>query len=126
MSTLLLIEDDPLLGPLYCELLGEAGYTVTHVYRTDDIKRTLKKQRYSRVLLDVMLPEQSGLELLEDQELWQGQKVVILTNLDQEQVVRRALALGAVGYLIKSEHTPETFIQAVQKFSCITPPFSVG
>ena len=66
-----------------------------------------------------MLPKFDGLEVLKTikkkAEL-KGIPVILLTNLGRESIIKEGFSLGADGYLIKSEHTPEEIVDEVKKF----------
>ncbi|HZD79238.1 MAG TPA: response regulator transcription factor [Actinomycetota bacterium] len=65
-------------------------------------------------LVDVRLPVHDGLELLHDMKSrWREVPVIMLTTFDHAQYVRRALAEGAAGYLLK-DATPEDLEQAIR------------
>ena len=64
-------------------------------------------------LVDVRMPDADGLELLHQmKDRWPGTPVIMLTSFDHAQYVRRALALGAAGYMLK-DATPEDLEQAI-------------
>jgi DNA-binding NarL/FixJ family response regulator len=65
-------------------------------------------------LVDVRMPITDGLELLHDlRTRWPKVPVIVLTTFDHAQYVRRALAEGAAGYLLK-DATPEDLEQAIK------------
>jgi DNA-binding NarL/FixJ family response regulator len=65
-------------------------------------------------LVDVRMPHTDGLELLHDlRTRWPSVPVIVLTTFDHAQYVRRALAEGAAGYLLK-DATPEDLEQAIK------------
>ena len=116
LCSVLLIEDDSLLGPLYTGLLMEQGYNVVHVHSAAEAKQSVKRNTFDLVLLDIMLPEMSGLEYFSALTRETSALIVVLSNLDQETVRQKMLALGATGYILKSEHTPESFIHVVREY----------
>ena len=64
-------------------------------------------------LVDVRMPDLDGLELLHDmRERWPNVPVIMLTSFDHAHYVRRALAEGAAGYMLK-DATPEDLEQAI-------------
>jgi two-component system response regulator DegU len=68
----------------------------------------------SIALVDVRMPHSDGLELLHDmKERWPEVPVIMLTSFDHAQYVRRALAEGAAGYMLK-DATPEDLEQAIK------------
>ncbi len=65
-------------------------------------------------LVDVRMPNTDGLELLHElRTRWPKVPVIVLTTFDHAQYVRRALAEGAAGYLLK-DATPEDLEQAIK------------
>ena len=65
-------------------------------------------------LVDVRMPDADGLELLHDMKArWPEVPVIMLTSFDHAHYVRRALAEGAAGYMLK-DATPEDLEQAIK------------
>ena len=65
-------------------------------------------------LVDVRMPDSDGLELLHDmKQRWPDVPVIMLTSFDHAHYVRRALAEGAAGYMLK-DATPEDLEQAIK------------
>jgi DNA-binding NarL/FixJ family response regulator len=65
-------------------------------------------------LVDVRMPDADGLELLHEMKAkWNDVPVIMLTSFDHAQYVRRALAEGAAGYMLK-DATPEDLEQAIK------------
>lgn len=114
LFSVLLIEDDSLLGPLYEGLLKEQGYKVAYVRSVAEANSRIHEHRFNLVLLDIMLPEMSGLEYIRKLKKQTTAPVVVLSNLDQETVRQKMFSLGAAGYILKSDHTPETFLNVVK------------
>jgi len=65
-------------------------------------------------LVDVRMPDADGLDLLHEMKSrWPGVPVIMLTSFDHAHYVRRALAEGAAGYMLK-DATPEDLEQAIK------------
>src|SRR5690606_12573174 len=76
---------------------------------------------YSVVLLDIMIPDKTGVEVLEelrgpDGKGLAGSKIVIITNFEQDDATRQSMEKLADGYLIKAEITPRRMVEIVQGF----------
>jgi DNA-binding NarL/FixJ family response regulator len=74
---------------------------------------TLSAHAIDIALVDVRMPDADGLELLHDiKGRWPKLPVIMLTSFDHAHYVRRALAEGAAGYMLK-DATPEDLEQAI-------------
>jgi DNA-binding response OmpR family regulator len=98
----LLVEDDVPLGASLQEALDKAGYITTWVRRASDGRRFLSAEEFDLVLLDIVLPGESGLDLL----AWLRGRliatpVVMLTARDSVSDRVRGLDGGADDYVPK-------------------------
>jgi len=114
----LLVEDDVPLGSSLQEALGKAGYGTIWVRRAEDARRFLSTEEFDLVLLDIVLPGESGFDLLawmRAREL--GAPVVMLTARDSISDRVRGLDGGADDYLPKPFAVDELFsrIRAVTR-----------
>ena len=98
----LLVEDEPSLGQAVEEHIRDAGHAVDRVLRLDDAEAALRAVDYGLVLLDLHLPDGSGLDLLRAMRR-QGdvRPVIILTARDQIRDRIDGLNAGADDYLVK-------------------------
>ncbi len=120
IKTILCIEDDRLIGEMYVRSLEKAGYTVDWIINGSDAIVAAKNKSYDLILLDVMLPEHKGNEILNilrgsDKDEIPNSKVLVLTNFEQDEEARRAMELQADGYLIKADITPRKLIEIIQQ-----------
>ncbi|HUW21402.1 MAG TPA: response regulator [Candidatus Bathyarchaeia archaeon] len=119
MEKILLVEDDKHTRDLYRLFLKEAGYQVEIA---EDGKTGLSKAiqgGYDLILLDIILPEIDGLKFLEEFKKVSPRpksKVVMLTVLDQDDYLKKAIDLGAAGYLVKSILSPDEVLAMVKGF----------
>lgn len=104
----LMIEDDPSIAEMYTVQLEHDGYRVTVASTGDIALSTLRGSRPDLVLLDLLLPDRSGFEVLAmlNERLPNHPPVVILSNYGEPAMIDRGRALGAVEYLVKSRVTP--------------------
>ena len=106
---ILLVEDDESLYNLYSTEFDLNGHTVVwHKVGTGVVDR-IKKEKPDAILLDIMLPEKTGLEILKDIKANKDVNnipVIMLTNFGNEENVSMALELGALDYLMKYKITP--------------------
>ncbi|RPH58704.1 MAG: DNA-binding response regulator [Chloroflexi bacterium] len=79
------------------------------------VLKAVQEQGYDVLLLDIAMPEGSGLEVLEElRHLTHRPHVLILSMYPEKQYAIRALKLGADGYLTK-ESLPEELLAAIHK-----------
>lgn len=118
-KTLLVVEDDRLLGKSLKEYLEEAGYTVVWARESGEAYNALRDNDVELILLDIMLPGENGYQILKrlkakDSE-YRNISVVMLTNLGQISEMDRALDLGASDYVIKSNTDLEKLVDMVKE-----------
>jgi DNA-binding NtrC family response regulator len=99
--TLLVIEDDPLLRKRLVAHLERCGADVQGVGSVDEARRTLTGLDFDFVLLDIHLPDGSGLELLAERVFPSGQGVIVMTAEAGVATAVEAMRLGAADYLVK-------------------------
>ena len=118
MSKVLLVEDDSLLIDIYSTKLKEAGYELEVVSDGSQVVDTAKTYKPDLILLDIVLPQMDGWEILKslkEDESTKGVKVLVLSNLGQKEEIEKGFKLGAVQYLIKAHYTPTQVVQEIEK-----------
>jgi CheY-like chemotaxis protein len=114
----LLIEDEDYIRDLYKRQLDMDGLPTDAFGTGREGLDAVKKTPYNLILLDIMLPDLNGLQILKEVKNNPQTKaipVVLLTNLGQDTVIKEGFELGAEGYLIKSSYTPNQIVQEVRK-----------
>jgi two-component system response regulator QseB len=120
IKTILVIEDDRFIGEMYVRSLKKAGFTVDWMVDGNDGLIAARNKPYDLILLDVMLPERRGTEILEalrggKEDLIPHSKVIVLTNFEQDDESRLAMEKRADAYLIKAEITPSKLLSVVKQ-----------
>ena len=116
---ILIVEDDLFIRELYERQLSLEGYEVSTAEDGEIGLNRITESIPDLLLLDIMLPKVSGLDLLRTIKAKEETKnipVILLTNLGQDSVIKEGFNLGADGYLIKSAYTPDQIIEEVKKF----------
>lgn len=118
-KTILCIEDDRFIGEMYVRNLKKAGYEVDWMVDGNDGLVAARNKQYDVILLDIMLPERRGTEILEalrggKADLIPHTKVVVLTNFEQDDESRTVMQHDADAYLIKAEITPKKLLSVVE------------
>lgn len=118
MKSILLVEDDPYISDIYSTKLKEAGFSVEVATEGEQCLRIIKEKKPDLLLLDIVLPNIDGWEILrkiQEDDKFENLKVIILSNLSQREEVERAVKLGAVKYLIKARYTPTEVVEEIKK-----------
>ncbi len=118
MKTILLVEDDPFLIDIYTTKLKEAGFSIEVATDGEDGLRKIKEKIPDLMVLDIVLPQIDGWEILREIKEKLGLKdlkVIILSNLSQKDEVEKGLKLGATKYLIKAHYTPSEVVEEIKK-----------
>jgi DNA-binding response OmpR family regulator len=100
-TNILLVDDDAELGRLLTELLNAEGFTTRHVQTGADALSWLTAARFDIVILDVMMPNMDGMEVLRRLRLERTTPVLMLTARGDEQDRILGFTLGADDYLSK-------------------------
>lgn len=113
---ILLIEDEKDICSLYEDILTGHGYSVTVCQDGASGFNKAKEGDWDLLLLDIMLPGKDGLDILTDIHslgLTSSKKVVILTNIEKQDVLKSANSMGAIRYIIKSEVNPSQLVDII-------------
>jgi CheY-like chemotaxis protein len=111
------IEDDAFLSSLVSSKLIETGFSVINANTGKDGIAKAKTEKPNLILLDIMLPDMGGFEILETLKKDPETKdipVIILSNLGGREEIERGVQLGAASYLIKSNILPHEVAEMVQ------------
>ncbi len=116
---ILVVDDEDSVREIYRHEFLNSGYTV--VVAADGEEGLLKagEETPDMILLDIMLPKMSGIEVLraiKENQLTKKIPVLLLTNLGEETIIKEGFELGADGYLLKVSYTPSQVVEEVKKF----------
>lgn len=118
IHTILCIEDDRFIGEMYVRSLKKAGYEVDWMVGGNDALIAARNKPYDLMLLDLMLPERRGNEILEalrgGTDLIPNTKVIVMTNFEQDDASRAAMERHADAYFIKAEITPRKLLSIIE------------
>lgn len=118
MANLFMAEDDPLMSRMYERAFRLGGHELTMAHDGEEALMMLQKtdQKPTVILLDVMMPKINGFDVLrkvKEDEALKGIPVIMLTNLAGDADAEKALSLGAVLYLVKSQYDPKEIVNKV-------------
>lgn len=126
IHTILCIEDDRFIGEMYVRSLRKAGYEVDWMVDGADGLVAARNKRYDLIMLDIMLPEMRGSEILKalrgnGRDLIPHTRMIVLTNFDQDDESRLAMEHDVDAYLIKAEITPRKLLEAIDQLDKLPP-----
>jgi DNA-binding response OmpR family regulator len=114
-KNVLIIEDEQFISDLYVRSLTSAGYNIKVIVDGQQALEAAKTNAYDIILLDIMLPNLTGTEILrrlrdpkETPKL--KAKIIITTNLEMDEEGRKTMESHADGYIIKAEVTPKELV----------------
>lgn len=116
-KSVLLIEDDEMLHTMYTQKFNKEGYDVYSAYNGAEGLKMAEEKMPTVILLDIIMPKMDGfvaLKKLRKNEKIKNIPVILLTNLGQEEDIRKGRELGADDYFIKANHTPQEVVAKVK------------
>lgn len=102
----LLADDDDSIAKLYTIYLQTKNYIVERAHNGIEALELVDSFQPDIILLDIMMPQKSGLEVLKELKSNQTTKnipVVMFTAISQDHEKKQAHELGAKGYVVKSQ-----------------------
>ena len=119
MYRLYLIDDDRFLLDMYAVKFKAAGHEVIAFQDGEEALKTIRElPAPDAVLLDIVMPNIDGFEILETirkEGLIPNSKIIVLSNQGQDSDIEHAKKLGAAGYIIKASAIPsEVFAETVR------------
>lgn len=112
----MIAEDDPFISRMYQIKLESAGFTVVVKNNGREVLEGIKQLHPSLILLDINMPELTGLEVLaalkRDNYDFSETPVVVLTNSSKDEDRAKAQSFGAE-YLVKAELTPKQVLELI-------------
>jgi len=103
LSRILIVDDEPDTVGLIEITLGSAGYMHESAYSAFDANQKIKNVPFDLILLDVMMPDTSGFDLVRElqQDGMYLPPIIFLTARGRPEDIEAGNALGAKGYLVK-------------------------
>ena len=118
MAKIAIIEDDQAISDMYRIKFEADGYTVVTAANGKAGLELIQKSTPDLVLLDLMMPEMTGDEMLREMRAtdWgKNIKVIILTNVSKDQAYPLVNPYGVSGFIVKAHFTPQEVVDSVKK-----------
>lgn len=117
-TKILIVEDDIFMMKLYSNVFSLEGFDVTTAVNGAEGLLQVYKEIPEVMLVDIMMPEMNGIELLvkiKSDPITKNIPVLMLTNLAGKTEADTAIQKGALKYIVKSEHDPKEVVEIVKE-----------
>ena len=117
---ILIVEDDVYTKELYQEILKDKGFETVGASDGEAGLSEALKGGFDLILLDIMMPKKDGITFLKEYQAAKptqpNGKIVVLSNVGEDTIIKTCLELGAAGYLIKSSLTPDEILKEIKNY----------
>jgi two-component system, chemotaxis family, chemotaxis protein CheY len=103
LPEVLIVDDDQLIRAMVRDALADVPCEVREADSGDAALAAIEQRKPAVVLLDLVMPGKSGLEVLKLLK-GVGPRVLVLSALDTEALMQQAMSMGAHGFLAKPIH----------------------
>jgi len=118
MAKIAIIEDETAIAEMYRFKLEQLGYEVRCAVNGKEGLELARTWRPELILLDLMMPEMSGDEILEKiraTDWGKAIKVIILTNISEDSGPSKLRSLNIDRYVVKAAYTPVEVAEIASK-----------
>ena len=116
---ILIVEDEKVLADVLEEKFINEKYEVMVAQDGGEAVPLAKKFMPDAIILDILLPKMGGVDVLSFIKSDKGLEkipVIALSNLNEDKIIKEVLLLGAVEYLIKTDHPINEVVEIVNKY----------
>lgn len=116
---ILVAEDDKFYANIYKTKLAKEGYEVVVVGDGEQAIKLARQKKPDLILLDLVMPVKDGFETLKELKAdanLKSVKVIVLSNLGQEEDIKKAKELGAVDYIVKANVSIGQMMSKIKSF----------
>ncbi len=101
-SKILIVDDEPSVCSFLSEFLDYKGFDTTITQSGKEALKQLKSEDFDLVLLDIIMPEMNGFEVLERiNQMEKKVPVIILTGVRDQNVANDSIEMGAMDFISK-------------------------
>lgn len=114
----LIVEDEQMLAEMYATKFTMEGFDATQAHDGVAGLEAAQNDTPDIILLDVIMPKLDGFAVLKELRLHDETKktpVILLTNLGQDEDIKKGKELGASDYFVKANHTPAEVVNKVRE-----------
>jgi DNA-binding response OmpR family regulator len=113
---ILIAEDEESLAKVFREKFEREKFAVKFVSSGDLVMPAAKEFMPDIILLDIIMPKKTGLVVLKELKAESDVKhipVIMISNLDGDEQIKESIKLGAIDYLVKSQHPINELVEKV-------------
>ena len=118
IKKILIVEDETSLRNALCEKLTREGFAILEAKNGEEGLEVALREHPDLILLDIIMPVMDGMTMLKKlrEDAWgKNAKVIILTNLSDNDKMAEAITQGTFDCLIKSDRTLEDVVKKVKE-----------
>lgn len=119
MKKILIAEDEDILLNVLRDRFEAEGWEVALAKDGVEAMEAINKSKFDLVLLDLLMPKKDGFEVLKEvmanPEL-KNLPIIVLSNLGGDDDIKKALALGAKDYFVKTQHPMSEIVEKAKTY----------
>jgi DNA-binding response OmpR family regulator len=119
MAKILIIEDDPLIVKIYSTRLKADGYEVFSGENGEEGLKVAYEKHPDLIILDVMMPKVDGFEVLSKlraDQIFATIPILMYSNLNNEEEMKRARNMGVTEFLVKANLSPTQMVTKIKQY----------
>ena len=116
-AKILIVDDEEILRKIYTDRLTFEGFAIENAADGEEALAKVKSFGPNLILLDILMPKLNGLQVLEQLNADPSLKaipVIVLSNVANDENIKKALTLGAKDYLLKTNFSPNEIINKIK------------
>lgn len=116
-AKILIVDDEEILRRIYSDRLTFEGFDVETAGDGEEAVTKMQAAPPNLILLDILMPKLNGLQVLEQMNtnpVLKAIPVIVLSNVANDENIKKALSLGAKDYLLKTNFSPNEIISKIK------------
>jgi len=116
---ILIVEDDVQISKVYEIQLAKEGFLTVTTHSGENAIKLIVEEKPDLAIFDLMIPKKDGFELLEEIKNNHPDikiPIIVISNLGQESDKARAIGLGAIEYLVKTDHSIQEIMGKIKGY----------
>lgn len=120
MAKIMLVEDDQMIADIYMTKFQDAGFQIVNATTGREVLKLASEETFDLILLDMVLPEMSGMEVLKELrangDLYGKElRIIVFSNLSKADNEKKVLENGADAFIAKTEYSPSDLVTEINR-----------